>query len=151
MFFVPTSRGIEVDLPHPVADLLRQLLDSLAEVGSQGDDPAAGRLSVPAYLGDPGAQADWAARHADRLELGRMADRATVLRIVSGETGHIDREEAAAVLRVLVEMRLMAAARLGIEVASDYERLGEGESGFLSLLAWLQESVIEALDHVDQD
>ncbi len=151
MFFIPTSRGIEVDLPHPVVELLRQLLGSLDEVGSQGDDPAAGRLSVPAYLGDPEAQADWAARHADRLEMGRTADRSTVRRILSGEAGHIDREEAAAVLRVLVEMRLMAAARLGIEVASDYERLDEGESGFLSLLAWLQKSAIEALDHVDQD
>lgn len=144
-FFAVTSSGIEVDLPGPLVEMLAMMLSTLEAVGEEPDDPASGRLSVPVYLGDAAAQERWEADHGDRLDLGRMADRHTFRRVLSGETRTIDLEEAAAILRVLVEIRLMVAARLGIEVADDYDRLDDGEADLLGLLAWLQESVILAL------
>jgi hypothetical protein len=48
-------------------------------------------------------------------------------------------------LRVLVETRLVLAARMGVEVESDYEKLEDAQSEALDVLGQLQLLLIDEL------
>jgi hypothetical protein len=142
--------GIRVRLPDGLARFLRDVPMVLATVGFEADDPAALRLSVPVYLDDPAANAEyWGWMGAD-LDGERRDDRATFSRVVDAAAGArkgtiISESEAAALLRVLVETRLVLAARRGVEVESDYEMLEDAQSEALDVLGQLQLLLIDEL------
>lgn len=138
---------MRVELGPGLVPGLLDLVDTLDELGAPGEDPAAARLAPPVYLGDPDAQLRWESERRGLIELGRQADRQTFSRVVSSAVAPttIDLEDAQALVRVLAELRLMVAARFGVEVEADYQRLEEPRAELLDVLGWLQHSIIEEL------
>jgi hypothetical protein len=60
----------------------------------------------------------------DAIEDGRARDRKIMLEVLASDSpAFVDQEQALGILRVANEARLVLAARLGIEVESDYEDL----------------------------
>ncbi len=144
--FKRTGKGVEVRLPEGWGPALAGLVTALDNLGSIESDPAAARLSLPVYLGDDDANAQWDDTFSDRIDLGRTVDRAVFSRVFGSlEKVFVDREEASSLIRVLAELRLVVAARVGIEVEEDYERLGEDQTELLGVLGWLQHSLLEAV------
>lgn len=119
---------------------LRQLVGLLSQVGSEPGDPAAERLDVTPYLDDPDASEEYRRLMAPEFEASRTADRSAFLELLaaSGDPVEMSRDEAEAMLRVLVEGRLALAARLKVEVEEDYEHLDEESSSALAYLGQLQ-------------
>ncbi len=124
-----TTRDGRVSLQLDPAEsaFLADMVAMLESVGQVEGDPGEKRLNVPAYLGDAEAAEDWRQRMGDRIEIGRSGDR-DVLRSAIETEGRVtlQPEKAEAILRVVNEARLVLAARLGIEVESDYEQLDPG-------------------------
>jgi hypothetical protein len=146
--FRRVPEGIEIRLdPHEVA-FLSQLPTLLETVGNIPQDPAAERLSVPVYLDDPEANEEWWGWMGSELEQSRSADRSAFsLLLDAAEEGVVaSDDEAAAFLRVLVEARLVLAARMGVEVESDYARLDDPDAAALDYLGQLQVLLLRTLD-----
>lgn len=143
--FQRTRRGIATDLGPGLAPGLIDLLTALSELGDPQDDPAAARLALPVYLGDEAAAGAWESEHRDRIELSRLADRATFIRVAEQDPTVIDDDEARSLVRVFAELRLVLAARFGVEVESDYAGLEEEQGELLDVLGWLQHSLLEEL------
>lgn len=123
-----------------------QLLDALEILGPPDEDPAAARLAVPVYLGDDEANSEWSSRFGDRLAMGRSVDRSVFVRtFAAGAKTVLDADEAVSLIRVLAELRLVVAARVGVEVEADYEDLGDEQAELLNVLGWLQHSLLEAV------
>ncbi len=142
--------GIRVRLPDGLARLLRDVPLVLAAVGLDPGDPAAQRLTVPVYLDDPAADAEYWGWMGSDLDESRREDRAAFLRVVDAAAGAkrgtvVSVAEAEALLRVLVEARLVLAARMGVEVESDYERLDDAQTEALEVLGHLQLLLIDEL------
>lgn len=103
---------------------LAEMVEMLEGVGDVEDDPGAARLSVPAYLGDAEAADEFRKLMAGEIEEGRDSDRKILLDVLASDPpALVDHEQALGILRVVNEARLVLAARLGIEVESDYEAL----------------------------
>lgn len=146
--FRRVPEGIEIRLdPYDVA-FLSQLPTLLETVGNIPQDPAAERLSVPVYLDEPEANEEWWGWMGPELEQSRSADRSAFSLLVdAAEEGVVaSDDEAAAFLRVLVEARLVLAARMGVEVESDYARLDDPDAAALDYLGQLQVLLLRALD-----
>ena len=144
--FDRSGAGIESHLSEAERSFLIDALDLLGSVGGEPGDPAEDRLNVPAYLGSPEENEQWQSVLGSSLEAGRLADRAVFRRWL--EVSHpttLPLDEADAVVRVINETRLVLAARLGIDVASDYERLDDFDRQTLDYLGWLLEELTEAL------
>ena len=144
--FERSGAGIESDLSEAERSFLIDALDLLGSVGEDPGDPAEDRLNVPAYLGSPEENEQWQSVLGSSLEAGRLADRAVFRRWL--EVSHptiLPLDEADAVVRVINETRLVLAARLGIDVAADYERLDDFDRQTLDYLGWLLEELTEAL------
>lgn len=139
--------GIEFRLEETLVEFLRDVPRLFAALGPPDVDPAAQRLSVPVYLDDPDANAEFWRWMGSEIEQSRVADRSAFESVLADAVrGTVaSRAEAEAFLRVLVEARLVLAARLGVEVEDDYERLDPHESAVLGALAELQVLLIEAL------
>lgn len=145
-FFEPVEGGIELWLPPELADWLADLPAALDRIGYPGD-PAAERLNAPVYLDDPEANAEWRRWMDGELDQSRAADRSAFTELVAAAVdGTVaSPAEAEAFLRVLVEARLMLAARFGVDVESDYEDLSEREATTLQALGEIQVLLIQAL------
>ena len=150
--FEPDGENLRFRFPEWLSAFLRDVPLVLQSVGLDADDPAADRMSVPVYLDDPDANQDFWRWMGTDLDEGRRADRSAFAELVdaaSVET-HADgtaasRAEAEAFLRVLNEARLVLAARMGIDVESDYEKLERSQAEALDLLAELQMLLLAAL------
>lgn len=144
--FRSTESGIEVLLSADERTFLGDVLPMLAAIGSPGTDPAADRLRVPVYPGDPEADQEWWRLMGEELDAARRSDRAVFARMVeSTEPLELTIDEGDAVTRVLNEARLALGARLGIEVEDDYGRLSEEGRAVLGFLGWLQEELVDEL------
>jgi hypothetical protein len=145
--FRRTRNGIEIRLDRADVALLSQIPAMLDGVGAEPDDRAAERLTVPVYLDDPGSDAEYWRLMRSEMDESRAADRSAFRELIDGAADGVTASpaEAEAFLRVLVEARLVLAARLGVDVASDYERLDEAEHAILDYLASLQALLIRAL------
>jgi hypothetical protein len=91
---------------------------------ARSDDPAAGRFKVARLPRRRRRQRRVLAVDGLELDESRAADRSAFALILEEATEGVvvSRAEAHAFLRVLVEIRLALAARLGVEVEEDYQR-----------------------------
>ncbi len=151
---VATSAGPRLAIAPELEDVLLSVPGWLSSVGRKGRDPAADRLSPKVYVDDEGAAAEFDRLMTPELDAGRLEDRAryeqVMHRALDGGTV-LDGEEAFALLRVLDEVRLVIAARLGID--SDEWQPGAGvddspELHVYHLLGWLQDALIEAAEDI---
>lgn len=145
VFHATADRRIAVYLQESEKRFLEDLLLLLETVGSKPDDPGERRLNIPAYIGDPEG-ADAANRSIDeRLSERRSADRGIMQQVLDSPTpAVVELDGAHALLRVINEARLVLAARLGVEVPSDYEDLDVGATVALHLLGiWIEDLVEE--------
>lgn len=141
------SRGgeVEIRLSPDVAAVLGYLPGILDAIGPPEEDPGAGRLTRPFSLDDPGVDAELRRLAGDDLDEGRHADRAIFLSVLDARRPRVSKADAEAFLRVLVEARLVLAARAGIEEEDDYLVIEEGTGAILDLLGYLQVGLVEAL------
>ena len=125
---------------------LGQVLDLLADVGEIEDDPAEARLAVPVYLDDPGANDEWWRLMGEELDAARNSDRSVYERVMTSDPPvALQEQEADAFLRVLNEGRLAFAARLGLEVEEDHDKLPAEEMQALDYLGWVLEDLTVTL------
>ena len=144
--FAVRGEHIVTQLSDAERAFLSDALTLLGSVGDQPDDPADRRLNVPVYLGSDGDDEEWRSGFGSSLEAGRLADRSTFSSwLGSSQPAAIPIEHAEAVVRVLNETRLALAARLGIDVAADYDSIDEIDRQALDYLGWLLEELTEAL------
>ncbi len=139
-FSLSPHGGISVDLGEGEVEFLRQLVSLLSEVGGDDGDPAAERLDVTPYLDDPDASDEYRRLMAPELDQARIADRSAFVELLAltGTGVEMSPAEAEAALRVLVEGRLVLAARMKVEVEEDYQRLDPESASALAYLGHLQ-------------
>ncbi|MFP5330973.1 MAG: DUF2017 family protein [Acidimicrobiia bacterium] len=145
--FVPTPDGVRVTLPEGLVEVLADVPKALDLVGHSEGDPAASRLQVPVYLDDPASNEEYWRWMGGELDESRAADRSAFATMLESAVDGVDISlgEAYAVLRVLVEIRLALAARLGIEVEEDYAKLDHTDAVVLDTLGELQVLLLRAL------
>jgi hypothetical protein len=145
-----TSRGgIEVNLSDEEKVFLSGLLEVLATVPREGDDPASRRLHVPVYLDDPKSNEEWWRLMGGELTAARRHDRNVFERVMSAPgRSHLTDEEADAFLRVLNEGRLTLGARFGVEVEEDHDRLPDDQREILDFLGWVLEELTSELTRI---
>ena len=140
--FTLRDRDVIVDIPAEERSFLGQVLLLLAEVDESPDDPGHRRLNVPVYLDDSTANEEWWRLMGEELGQSRAHDRAVYERVVSAPGPTVlEGDDANAFLRVLNEGRLAFAARLGLDVAEDHDRLPETERAALDYLGWVLEDL----------
>lgn len=139
--------GVRVKLERSVAGFLVRFVDMLDAVESGTDDAAASRLHVPVYLDDHEANDEWWQYMGGELDESRRADRSAFREALAASVKGtvVSTSEAHAIVRVLNEARLALAARIGIEVEDDYERVGGHERMVLQALAEIQMGFLWAL------
>jgi hypothetical protein len=142
--------GVEVDLAGQEREVLTRIIDDLA-----ADLGSAARTSPPAYE-EAGPEAEYASWTRPALDEARRADVAAVRESIAAGRDRTRLDEAAALqwLRVLNHLRLVAAARLGIDADGWEERMPatvfeREEMAMLDVLGWMQEAMIGALDGND--
>ena len=152
------------DLAGQVGDLLGHSIPSpddhvLALVGIGGgdslpDDPAVARLLPDAYANDPGASTEFR-----RLTEHSLADRKvanarlviTGLLAAQGAEFELDAEAQQAWLRTLTDIRLVLAARLGIETDDDTGLLDSDEALMMrDVYDWLAAVQTTLLDEMER-
>ena len=144
--FALLDESVVVSLPTEERQFLSQVLTLLADVGAVDEDPAARRLRVPVYLDDPEASEEWWRLMGDELEATRETDRGVYVRVMgSEEPVTLTDAEADGFLRVLNEGRLAFAARLGLDVEDDHDRLPEPERQALDYLGGVLEELTTEL------
>lgn len=144
--FRKSGRRITVELKPGERAFLSQVLDLLDDVGAFEGDPAAQRLDVPAYLDDPVAAEAWRLLMGEELREARLGDRAIFASVVADDGSlRLDDGDALAFLRVLNEGRLALAARLGVEVEEDHDRLPDPDRTALDFLGFVLESLTAEL------
>lgn len=148
--FEATRDGrISLQLDPAESAFLSDMVRMLESVGQVEGDPGEKRLNVPAYLGDAEAAEEWRRLMGDRIEDGRAEDRRALRTVVDSEgTVAIDPERAEAILRAVNEARLVLAARLGIEVESDYEQLDASGIVALHYLSMFIEDLTDELSRM---
>jgi hypothetical protein len=144
--FTARRRGIEVALDPEEKVFLAGLLEVLATLPSDGDDPATRRLHVPVYLDDPDSNQEWWRLMGEELTAARRADRHVFERVMlEGGTTTLTDAEADAFLRVLNEGRLALGARFGLDIEEDHDRLPEERREILDYLGWVLEELTAEL------
>lgn len=143
------ERRFSLQLDPAESAFLADMLRMLETVGEIEGDPGQKRLNVPAYLGDAEAAAEWRRLVGDQIEDGRARDREVLRSVVEAEgTVDLDPDRAEAILRTVNEARLVLAARLGIEVESDYEQLDAGGTVALHYLGLFIEDLTDELSRM---
>jgi Domain of unknown function (DUF2017) len=127
--------------------LLRELLDELAGLLDDPDDPALRRLFPPAYS-DRASEEQYRSLVRDQLLGGRSKALATVRDTLGEES--LDLDQAEVWLRALNDLRLVLGTRLDVGEEIDYGRLDLNdprgrELAIYGYLSWLQEQLVEAL------
>lgn len=149
MIIAPDNDGVLIHAEPSVASFFSRLPDLFDQIDPT--EPAGMRLALPVYLDDPDANAEWWSYMRDELEDGRSQDRACFRQAMDDASQPagvvLDREQAHAVARVAGELRLVIAARVGIEVEEDYARIEDQDAALMDALAGLQMGVLTALDH----
>ncbi|MEX0797518.1 MAG: DUF2017 family protein [Acidimicrobiia bacterium] len=148
--FQATRDGrISLHLDPAESAFLSDMVRMLESVGQVEGDPGEKRLNVPAYLGDAEAAEEWRRLMGDRIEDGRAEDRRALRNAVDSQgTAAIDPARAEAILRAVNEARLVLAARLGIEVESDYAQLDAGGTVALHYLGLFIEDLTDELSQM---
>ena len=137
---------VVIDLPDEERSLLSQVLLLLADVANDEEDPGNRRLNVPVYLDNPEANQEWNRWMGGELEEARKSDRDVFQRVMRAPGPQtMSEDDANALLRVLNEGRLVFAARLGIEVASDHERVPDMDRAALDYMGWILEDLTDTL------
>lgn len=112
---------------------------------SASGDPALARLLPDAYRDDPEASAD----HRRLTEVGlvsrKISNAQSVLESLATGAVRLDDDSSLAWLRVLGDLRLALAARLGIEADGDPGNDPELHAVY-DWLGWMQGSLIDAID-----
>jgi hypothetical protein len=138
---------VDVDLDERERRILVHIVDELAEeLGS------AARTSPRAY-DDPQMEQEYARYVRPEVETTRRADIDALRSSIESAQGtlRLDEETALGWLRALNHLRLVAAARVGIE-QDGWEESLDGEAAesddyaVLVTLGWLQDSIIAALE-----
>ena len=138
--------SVVVTLPAEERQFLSQVLTLLGDVGGVDEDPAARRLQVPVYLEEPEASEEWWRLMGEELGASRNADRGVYGRVMgSQDPVTLTEAEADSFLRVLNEGRLVLAARLGLDVEDDHDRLPEPDRQALDYLGGVLEELTEEL------
>lgn len=139
--------GIRITLPEGLVEFLADVPAALDHVGAVDDDPADERLHVAVYPGDEEADGEYWRWMGDELDHSRAADRSAFAGLIEAAADGVVASigEAHGFLRVLVEIRLALAARLGVDTESDYEALSETDAVVLDTLAELQLLLLRAL------
>lgn len=147
------------------AALLAQLAGESAELVDQArtgadplSDPAVVRLLPDAYPEDPAASAEFRRFTVDGLAQRKIANARIVVEMLAsaGDDRRIvvrlDEQAALAWLRVMTDIRLVLAARLGIVEDGDEGDIHDDATALLRAvydwLAYLQETLLDALDGV---
>lgn len=120
----PAGGGrFELVLDRPERDSLVRLLDELAEVIADPDDPRQRRLAPTAYPDDPEREAAYQLLAGDELRTSRLESVAAALEAL--EADHLTDEQVWAWLRSLNALRLIIGVELGVEDDDDdpYEML----------------------------
>lgn len=148
-FHTTRDGRLSLQLDPAESAFLSDMVRMLESVGQMEGDPGEKRLNVPAYLGDAEAAEEWRRLMGDQIEDRRTEDR-EVLRAVIEDEGKVEIEpaRAEAILRVVNEARLVLAARLGIEVESDYEQLDAGGTVALHYLGLFIEDLTDELSRM---
>ena len=138
--------SVVVTLPTAERQFLSQVLTLLADIGAVEEDPAARRLRVPVYLEDREASEEWWRLMGEELGASRDVDRSVYARVMeSEEPVTLTDAEADGFLRVLNEGRLAFAARLGLDVEDDHDRLPEPERQALDYMGGVLEELTAEL------
>ncbi len=137
--------SIVVRLGGEERDFLSQILDLLADVDVDLDDPAHRRLNVPVYLDDADANEEWWRLMGGEMTQSRLDDQEVYRRVMSMEKSLLSEDEADAFLRVINQGRLAFGARLGLEVEEDHDRLPEQERTAIDFLGWVLEELTVVL------
>ena len=151
--------GVEMRANGTEVRLLRDAVVLLESLGTPDDDPGAARLSPPVYLGDPEADAEWRRLAGSELDSSRRSDRSAFDLVLDalaegGAEGDkigatiISDLEAAAFMRVVNEVRLVLAARWGVDTAEDFARLRPEADDVLVFLGWLVSDLADSLGEV---
>ena len=113
--FVPTADGVRITLPEGLVEFLADVPKALDLVGSTEGDPAESRMRVSVYPSDPEADREYWRWTGEELDGSRTADRSAFSTLLEEAVDGVEASvgEAHAFLRVLVEIRLALAARLG--------------------------------------
>lgn len=145
--FVATPDGILITLPEGLVEFLADVPTALEMVGQADGDPAAGRLHVSVYPDDPESDAEYWRWMDSELGESRAADRSAFATLLESAAAGVvaSRGEAQGFLRVLVEIRLALAARLGVETEDDYQHLDHTDAVVLDTLAEVQMLLLAAL------
>ncbi len=138
------DRKISIALLPGERALLARVVSGLDTLEADKADPGYVRLHPPVYLGDDAASGEWWRLMGDQLEQAKNDDRAVFDRVVAESESLLTLEEARSFLRVVNQGRLVFAARHGIEVAEDMEKLDEDEDVAL----WFFSYVVEDLSSV---
>lgn len=151
--------GVEVRANGIEVRFLGDAVVLLEGVGNPENDPGAARLSPPVYLGDPESDAEWRRLAGGELNSSRRADRSAFELVLGAlEEGGADGEamgsavitelETAAFMRVINEVRLVLAARWGVDTEEDFARLRPEADQVLGFLGWLITDLAEVLSEV---
>jgi hypothetical protein len=140
--FTPAERRM-------IANLLRGLDETLAQSDQLAgyEDAVLRRLLPNAYPEDPDAGAEWASVTRQRLASAKQEGArrvATDLETAPNGMVRLDEEGATMWLRVLGDLRLALAERVGMEALQ--EDVTEPHSMVYAWLTWLQGSLVEVLD-----
>lgn len=145
--FVAEQGGVRITLPVGLVEFLSDIPTALDLVGTTADDPAAERFRVAVYPDDEEADDEYWRWMGGELDESRRADRSAFGTLLEAAPGGVvaSRGESLAFLRVLVEIRLALAARLGVEDEADYAGLDDTDAAVLDTLAELQVLLLQAL------
>jgi hypothetical protein len=160
--FRAAGENLSAEFDRVEAALLSQLAGQVAALlrGAQADDaapdPVIARLLPDAYTDDPEASAEF--RRFTSADLTERKVRNALMIVASVESATtasesvevlLDGVAAQAWLRALTDIRLVLAARLGIEEDDDAIRADEQAlilGDVYDWLGWMQESLLSALD-----
>jgi hypothetical protein len=142
--FVVTDGGIRLSVGTDEQGVLRSVPTLL-----QSGDDAGGRLDYTPHPDDPVADAEYRELVGDNLAHLRREDRESFNDLVAGEPGTPENLEA--FMRVIGEVRLVLAGRLGIEDdgwEAEADMQSDPELALLGWLGYLQDAAVGVLSEL---
>ena len=121
------------------------LVSEMIRVLDTGDD-AAGRLDYSAHPDDPDADERYRQLVEGELDGLRRSDRSRIDAVLAGDP--VPAEDVEAFMRVIGEVRLVLAARAGIEEDGWEERRDAASDPGVAIIGWLgylQDAAVECL------